>query len=465
MTNLGTFPARLSSSDDMMLRLEADPVLRSPVVVVGALDHDPKWDSVLATFRRGVERLPRLRQVIAPIPPWRGGGHQWSSCSDFSLEHHVRHVRAPQPGTWRDVLDLAGTEMAGTFDPARPPWTCTIIGDVEGGRAAFALRFHHTITDGVGGVAMADELFDRWRSADERKVADAAAGAAPRPGTRALQRAQGSARSLGAALGAPSRTAVGAARLGRSTARLLAPQGSPLSPLFVNRGIDRRLDTLDIPFDGLRRSAEAVGCTVNDVFLAALGGAVHDYHRRFGMPVHSLRFTMPISTRTSGDPAGGNRFVPARFTLPVDDPDPAVRCRIASGISRRWKQEPALPFAASVAVALDRLPTPLLLRLFGSLLRTNDIDAVDVPGPEHPVYLGGTRVQRMWAFAPPVGAAISCTLFSYGGTAHIGLVSDRAAVDDSDLLLTCMHEALDGVVGLGRRPRTARSPQLAGPTS
>jgi diacylglycerol O-acyltransferase len=465
MTNLGAFPARLSSSDDMMLRLEADPVLRSSVVVVGTLDRDPRWESVLATFRRGIERVPRLRERIAAAPPWRGGGHQWSTCEDFSLEHHVRHVRAPRPGTWRDVLDLAGMEMAGTFDPARPPWTCTIIHDLEGGRAAFALRFHHTITDGVGGVALANALFDHWRSSQDREASDVVAPRSPLSGKSPVPRVTGSAGRAAAALAAPGRMARGGAHVARSTARLLAPSRSPLSPLFVDRGIDRRLHTVDIPLPDLRRSADAVGCTINDVFLAAVGGAVHDYHRRLGVPIHSLRFTMPISTRAPGDPAGGNRFVPARFTLPVDDPDPAVRCRIASGISRRWRHEPALPFASAVAVGLDRLPTPLLLRLFGSLLRTSDVDAVDVPGPEDPVYLGGTRIQRMWAFAPPVGAALSCTLFSYAGRAGIGLVSDPAAVEDPDLLETCMLEAVDGVVGLGRRRPPARSQQREGVTA
>ena len=38
---------------------------------------------------------------------------------------------------------------------------------------------------------------------------------------------------------------------------------------------------------------------------------------------------MPISLRREGEARGGNRFAPARFAMPIDDPDPAARARIA----------------------------------------------------------------------------------------------------------------------------------------
>ena len=92
------------------------------------------------------------------------------------------------------------------------------------------------------------------------------------------------------------------------------------------------------------------------------------------------------------------------------------------------------------------------------MLRSIDVDVVDVPGLEHPAFLGGARIERLWAFAPPTGAALSVTLVSHAGTCGIALNCDRCAVADPDLLTSCLEAALAEVVALGRQPHaTARS--------
>src|SRR5690606_14349986 len=117
------------------------------------------------------------------------------------------------------------------------------------------------------------------------------------------------ARRPGEALAAP-------ARLGRTAARLLADVASA-SPALAAR----------LP---VRAGAVIVaGATVNDVLLAADGAALARYHRHLGDAVRQIRVTMPVDIRRPEDRPGGNRFVPVRFTLPCDDPDPAMRVRIA----------------------------------------------------------------------------------------------------------------------------------------
>ena len=46
------------------------------------------------------------------------------------------------------------------------------------------------------------------------------------------------------------------------------------------------------------------------------------------------------------------------------------------------------------------------------------------------------------------GAAINITLFSYAGTVHLGINSDRAAVVDHDLFTRCVREAIDATLTL-----------------
>jgi diacylglycerol O-acyltransferase / wax synthase len=145
-----------------------------------------------------------------------------------------------------------------------------------------------------------------------------------------------------------------------------------------------------------------------------------------------------------------------RFVLPIDDPDPAFRARIAGAISRKWRAEPAVGLTSVLADLLDRLPPPVLARVFGAMLKNVDIGAVDVPGFRDPAYLGGARVERIWGFSPPTGTALSITLLSHVDTCCIGVASDLAAVPDPDLLVSCFRDSFDEVTAIGTK-RTASS--------
>jgi WS/DGAT/MGAT family acyltransferase len=455
------FPRRLSASDSLMWRIESDPVLRSPILVVGLLDRSPTPEGLAAMIDRAGALLPRLRQRIEP-PPLGLGRPRWRDDGHPSLAHHVRRIRAPGTDIGA-VLAVAEPEAVAAFDPARPPWTLTVVDGLERGRSAVVLRFHHAITDGVGGVEVAELLFDRSRRpAGAPTATEPVNGPShPRGWLDARRLVAGGADTAQRALAAtthPVPTLTAAARLGRSAARLLAPATNGGSPELAGRSLDRWLAVTERPLAALQRAADATGGTVNDVLLAAVAGALAGYHRAQDRPAPAVRVTMPISIRRPGDPIGGNRFVPARFTLPIDDPDPEARIKIAGAIVRAWRAEPALASTGLLAAGLNLLPAPVVTRLFAGMLRSIDVDVVDVPGLEHPAFLGGARIERLWAFAPPTGAAFSVTLVSHAGTCGIALNCDRCAVADPDLLTSCLEAALTEVVALGRQPHaTARS--------
>jgi diacylglycerol O-acyltransferase / wax synthase len=78
---------------------------------------------------------------------------------------------------------------------------------------------------------------------------------------------------------------------------------------------------------------------------------------------------------------------------------------------------------------------------------------VDVPGLRRRAYLGGARLERLWAFAPPTGAALSVTLVSHDGKACIGVACDQRAVTDPENLHRCLAAALDELAALGKGRR------------
>jgi WS/DGAT/MGAT family acyltransferase len=439
-----TLPRHLSGADELMWRIEADPVLRSPILVVGLLDREPGDAELRAALTSWQERFPRLRQRLAR-GPCLAGGARWIDCEDASLDFHLRRVRVPDPADVGAVLRVVEPTATAQFDVARPLWEFTVVDGLREGAAAFALRFHHTVSDGVGGVDLASQLFD-----DDRDGARAPSGGSGSPPARQTTNPVSAAANLVSGFTRagldttrhPVTTFNRSRRLAASVTRALAP-GTPGSSVFGVRSLDRQLDVLEVPLAALHRAAGSVGGTVNDVFLAAIGGALHDYHETIGTPVRVIQCTMPISLRDRHDPRGGNRFAPARFVLPIDDPDPVARAHIAGAIVRRWRAEPALGWTGGISAALDLLPDRAVTRLLGAMLKNVDVDAVNVPGLHRPAYIAGTRVERLWAFAPPTGAALSVTLLSHGETCCIGLMCDRRAVPRPDLVRTCLEASLD----------------------
>ena len=61
---------------------------------------------------------------------------RWVIDPDFNLDFHVRRMRVPEPGTLRQVIDLAEVAAQSPLDISRPLWTATLVEGLEGGRAA-----------------------------------------------------------------------------------------------------------------------------------------------------------------------------------------------------------------------------------------------------------------------------------------------------------------------------------------
>lgn len=456
---------RLGPTDSVLWEIERDPVLRSPILVVAVLDREPDAARLTASFERAVAEIPRLHQRIRANPL---RGQVWEDDPSFSLAHHLRRMRAPHPADLRTVLDIAQPVLSGDFDRHRALWEAHLVEGVDGGRSALVLKIHHAATDGVGGVALAGSLFDTDPDGDE------GAGrpdAAPMPVSRVRRlldetvglagTAQRVTDAAAQAARHPLAAARDAARTAGSVARLLEPIRTPLSPLMRGRGLTHHLDVVDVPMAELERAARHAGGTLNDAYLAAVAHGLTRYHERHGETVPSLRITMPISLREEGDPMGGNRFAPVRFEIPLGIDDPAERIRTLGTLAHRWRDDPALGFTEVIATGLRRLPPAAAAGALGGMFKGIDVDAVNVPGVPVPIWLAGAGVQRLYAFAPPTGAALSVTLLSHVDTACIGIQTDDVAVPDPESMAACIVEGLDDVVASGARPAPARRAESA----
>ncbi len=428
-----------------MWNIEVDPILRSTIVVVGMLDRSPDRQRLRDTFASASALLPRFEQRVVGTG---GRAEHWETV-EADLDFHIRFVRAPGGGGVRDVLDLAAPLATAAFDPARPLWEVLVVDGVETDRAAVIMRLHHAVTDGVGGVALAGLLFDGERSPGGGTRAEPVAIASPTAVRRlvhAAVRAAGQAGQTGVRFAThPLDASRDALETVESVGHLLAPATTPCSPLMTDRGLSRRLDTIDIDLEAFHAAARTAGATLNEAFLAAVARGVAEYHEQNDTVLDRLRVTMPISIRNPDDPLGGNRFVPARFELGVGG---GIRALVAQSTEavRAARDEPSLAFTDPLAAVLRQLPAPAAAKVLGAMLTGVDVDVVDVAGFSRPAFLAGSRIDRLYAFAPPTGAAMSVTFLSHLDHACIGIESDRSAIEDPAQMVRCLEAGLDAIV-------------------
>jgi diacylglycerol O-acyltransferase / wax synthase len=462
----------MSEFEALMWRAESDPRLRSTMLGLYVLDSVPDWDRLVAAHDWGSRLIPRFRKRVVD-PPLHLGAPTWVADPEFDLADHLRRVQLPAPASFRQVLDLAEEVAMAAFDRARSPWESVLVEGLEGGRAAYFLKVHHSMTDGQGGIQLLGLLHSRRREPSPEKPMPAPPepeGASPlsvlgdQVARRAREAPGAAARALAGAAGTavraltrPGGTSTGTARFGRSLGRVLAGPPAGASPLLKGRSLTWRFGALEVELAELKRAAKAAGGSLNDAYVAALLGGFRIYHERQGEEIDELPMAMPISLRRGDHPMGGNRFAGARFAAPAGEPDPAERIRLVHDFVLTAREEPALDALGILAPALNRLPTPLVSRWYLAQTTELDLQASNVAGIPYPVYMAGARIERIYPFGPLPGCAVMATLLSHAGTCCIGVNLDPTAVTDPDLFMDCLREGLDEVLTLAREPELVGS--------
>lgn len=442
----GQEPA-MNALETIMWRAEADPTLRSTMLALEVLDRAPDWDALVAVHRRALVRVPRLRKRVAEAP-LQLGPPRWVDDPHFDLGFHLRRGRLHDGASWADVFVALEQLVMTPFDRHRPPWEAVLLEGLPGGRAAYALKLHHSSTDGLGTMQLMAALHDV-----------PALPAVPRlvpPASTRSDRLVGLARRV---LGDPVAAVRDGVGYGLSLHRVMGPPAAEPSPLLAGRGTTWRLAALDVDLESLRRAGKVAGGSLNDAYLAALLGGYRRYHEARGAHVDTIPIALPVSVRRDDDPGGGNRFTSVRLAGPVGVVDPRTRIAAVGDLVRAARAEPALDGLGLLAPFLARLPAPAIARLAGDMARGNDLQASNVPGSRDEVFLAGARVERLYPYAPLPGCPAMVTLVSHGDTCCVGVNYDPAAFTDGELFLSCLEAGFSevlAIVGAGEEARCLR---------
>jgi diacylglycerol O-acyltransferase / wax synthase len=462
-------PDELSALDYLLHRGEAYPATRSAFLGVEILDRPADWNRLREAMDRASRVVIRMRQKVV-IPPVPITPPRWVVDPDFDLDYHVRRVALPAPGTLRQLLDLAEVTLQSPLDTSRPLWEAVFVEGLEGDRSALLSKFSHAITDGLGGIALFEQVYDTEREAAPRPLPpvpiprDLTGEDLLRSGLRRLPQAtvsagarllSGIARTADRLIGDPGPTVAEAIGFAGSARRVLGPPSTAPSPLLSRRSLVSRTHVLEVPLADLRAAAKAAGGSVNDAYLAALAGGLGRYHEALGVPVDELPLALPVSLRTAQDPAAGNRITGVTIAAPVGEPDPAERIRLVREQVIARRGEPALDVLARIAPVLSRLPDATLETVMARITPP-DIQASNVPGYGQETFLAGARVDRQYGMGPLPRVAMMAVLISRAGICTVTFRYDTASFTAVDQLEKCLRLGFDEVVDLGQPHRRLR---------
>lgn len=451
---------RMTDLEALMWNLDKDPHLTSVFANVTVLDCTPDRAYLRRKLGRAVADVPRLRQRVVPAigrlaPP------TWEEDPTFDLDYHLRWTALPGAGDQQELLELATRIHQQPFERARPLWEFVVVEGLRDGRAAMIQKLHHTVTDGVGGLRLAERFLDlertttgpageppgpaRGEGIPGPTIVGRALGTAGHLTKQVATTTVGVARGAGEALVHPDQWPTRALDVGetaRSLARQLVGTNHARSPLWTERSLWRRLEVLRVPFAAVKDTAGAHGVTVNDVFVTAAARAAGAVHRAAGTPVDELRMAMPMSTRHD-ETAAGNAFSLTRTLVPVDVSDPLAHLTAIHDGLAATRGEKAFQVLDQLAGVMNVLPTSALVAAARHQAETVDFTTSNLRGAPFPLYFGGAEIVENYPVGPLAGTAFNLTMLSYAGELHLGLLADTAAIEDPRALRDALADAFE----------------------
>ena len=496
---------KMSSVDTAWLRMDSTTNL---MMIVGVMIFDTPLDverfKSLITGRLLV--YPRFRQYVIDD----GMMAYWIDDEHFDMDAHVHRVRLPGAGGERELQSMVGDLASERLDKGKPLWQMHLVEDYQGG-SALITRVHHCIADGIALIGVLLNLTDddpnapdtprevpmlaQAKASQVKKFAKAAESfnvfnalgpfgeklqTRLAPAMQVLAPVAGVARQVFDQLGplkAPIESAMGdGARIGnRMVAKYsrwvddptLAMDGAKVAAGFAQElaylatmpsdtttRLKGKTGTVKCvawsePLDLVRVKdvGYVLGCSVNDVLLACVAGAIRSYLVGKGDNVDGalLRAFVPVNLRAPGNEYKlGNHFGLVGLELPIGEANPIAR--VFDVRARMGALKTGYQAAVSMALlgVLGYVPKAVQRQALSLLSDKGTAVMTNVPGPAQPLYLAGSRITQNMFWVPQSGhIGMGVSILSYAGGVQFGLITDRKLCPDPQAIISQFEPEFD----------------------
>ena len=447
---------RMSKVDTAWLRMDSAHNLMM-IVGVWVIRPGVSYADLAARLQERMTQYPRFLQRVVEDAT----GASWVPDAQFDIANHLVRETLPKTrkaGQQQALQDRLAELCTLPLERKHPLWQFHLVEHYKGGSALIA-RIHHCIADGIALIAVTQSLMDGG-AAPPHEPAPLAQGAEAwiaqallKPLTRfavdALDQAgRGAQKSLHLLHDAPLEKAlaasVDAAKMvcqvaGDLAALALMSDDSPTS-LKGMPGCHKRVAwCAPLPLADVKAVGRALNCSINDVLLSCVAGALGAYLRKLGESTEGkqIRAMVPVNLRPLEQAYKlGNHFGLAPLVLPIGLDNPVerlyeVRLRMAG---LKGSTQPLLTFGLlAVAGLLVKPAQDAMLNLFSK--KTTAV-MTNVPGSATKLRLCGATVEETLVWVPQSGTVgLGVSILSYGGGVQFGVVSDAQLCPDPQQII------------------------------
>lgn len=448
-----THRERLAPVDNAWLRMERD-TNRMMIVGVLVLEGRVAPETVAQILDERLRPFRRFHQrVIGDLT-----GRVWQDDEKFDIRHHVKRARLPKPAD-KTALQRYVSDMASQpLDMDRPLWQYHVIEDFEGDTVLLG-RYHHSLADGI---ALIKVLLSMTEDAEGNSVPvpeievrrapeDEEHGGFLESIFHPLSEAMEESMRLSSKIWHGYQSLVDNPSQARDYARIAGGVAAELLHLALlpddsrtrykgKPGIDKRVawtDPLGLP--EVKAVGRVLGCSVNDVLLAAVSGALRAYLVEKGDDPTGveLRAMIPVNLRKETDKLTmGNRFGLVALELPVGYANPLARLYEVKRRMEALKGSFEPPVSYGLLMFSGIAPKVVQDKLLDMLANKTTAVMTNVPGPQQARYFAGAKLKQTMFWVPQSGdIGMGVSILSYDGQVQFGLITDAGLVPDPERVI------------------------------
>ncbi len=440
---------RMSRVDTAWLRMDNDVNLMM-IVGVWLLRPGITYEALCERINDKLLKYARFHQKVVQDAT----GASWVDDDGFDLQRHVLREKLVRKRGQSERLALqqrAGDLANTALDHSHPLWQFNLVEHYEGGSALIA-RIHHCIGDGIALISVMMSITDGGIDPPRRKKRDSGvepdwlSDAVIKPLTDLATKAIGMygggvARSM-EMLSHPQQGLAGSMDMARTgykvmsdvAALALLPDDSKTRLKGKPEGRKIVAWSEPMPLADVKAIGKGLNCSINDVLLACVAGAIGAYLREKGDDPtgQEIRAMVPVNLRPL-DKAWqlGNRFGLAPLTLPIGIDNPVERVYAVRARMTQLKDsyQPLLAFAVLSVAGL--MIKPVQDAILGMFAKKATAVMTNVPGPAVPLKFCGSTLRQTMFWVPASGdIGMGVSILSYGGGVQFGLITDRHLCPD-----------------------------------
>jgi diacylglycerol O-acyltransferase / wax synthase len=369
------------------------------------------------------QHFPILRCRLESVPLQLDKSY-WVEDEFFSPSYHISRTALPKGQDWQELYQMFGQFHARPLDQSRPLWEVVYVeglDNLEGvprGSTAMFMKIHHGVMDGKG----AQRLMSSFHSLNPEPGAPRIAASFPAVNPEDEDfRPPGMLSKYGRAwwhsierpidLVATLTKLIPGMLQGNQDEKKTKKTEIPKALFNQPVGADRVVGHVRMGLKQLKKIEDNYGCTINDIALTVVAGAIRDYLlQRDELPDADLQSLMPMSIRQKDEDGKiGNHVTVAKLPLYTALSSAKERLQAIHADSQEQKKRIKKSGPSPAMNLVDDIHPAIIFFLGKWLVTSGHLEdlpntvntaVTNVPGIPHDAYLNGIKLIDYLGFGP-----------------------------------------------------------------